>query len=270
VGSLLPYAYPLFRIPVEVSRVTTVHNACMARAIGEELPEARVCLVPMPIEIPTLPEGSVKALRRRLGFDEHDVVVGAFGLLTPEKRIDTLARALARARPHLPRLRLLLVGPIPDRPGLEAILGRHDVGSLAVVSGRVPLDELSTHIAAADIVAQLRYPTARETSAALLRVLALGRASIVSDLENLAELPEQAVVRADLADEEGAVTRALLRLGADAPLRMRLGREARAFVASRHTPEHCIESWDEALAIAAAAPTPRTRAWPAHWLAGVG
>ena len=67
-------------------------------------------------------------------------------------------------------------------------------------------------IEAADIVVHLRYPTARETSAALLRVLAQGRPAVISDVDNFAEIPDDAVVRADTSDEEGAVTRAILRL----------------------------------------------------------
>ena len=91
----------------------------------------------------------------------------------------------------------------------------------------------------------LRYPTARETSAALLRVLAQGRPTIVSDLEHLSDLPHDAVVRADVADEEGEVTRALLRLAEspalrDAPRRVRPGarcvRATARLAAARRTP----------------------------------
>ena len=42
------------------------------------------------------------ALRERLGFAPGDFVVGSFGLLTREKQIETLARAVARAAVHLP------------------------------------------------------------------------------------------------------------------------------------------------------------------------
>ena len=76
----------------------------------------------------------------------------------------------------------------------------------------MPLAELAAHIEAADVVAHLRYPTARETSAALLRVLAQGRPTIVSDLEHQADLPAGAVLRVDMADEEAALEAALLRL----------------------------------------------------------
>src|SRR4029450_11815126 len=100
-------------------------------------------------------------------------------------RIETVARAVARAAAALPRLRLLLAGPVSDRAALDRMLERggvrHRVGvrDRAVVTGRVPLDELPAHMAAADVVAHLRWPTARETSAALLRVLAQGRAAVV-------------------------------------------------------------------------------------------
>ena len=42
VGDLLPYAYPLFRLPVEASRATAVHNEFMADAVRAEVPDAEV------------------------------------------------------------------------------------------------------------------------------------------------------------------------------------------------------------------------------------
>ena len=67
VGDLLPYAYPLFRIPVEASRFTAVHNRFMADAIRDELPEAPVAVVPMPASRVPVDAAGVRALRARLG-----------------------------------------------------------------------------------------------------------------------------------------------------------------------------------------------------------
>jgi glycosyltransferase involved in cell wall biosynthesis len=175
VGDLLPYAYPLFRIPVEASRAVAVHNAFMAAAVRAELPGKMVAEVPQPARQEPVPKERVRALRARLGFREDEVVVGSFGLVTPEKRTESLARAIARAAARDPRLRLLLVGPVPDSARLQAILARAGLAGRAVVTGRVPLEELAAHVEVADVVVHLRYPTARETSAALLRVLAQGR-----------------------------------------------------------------------------------------------
>jgi glycosyltransferase involved in cell wall biosynthesis len=262
VGTLLPYAYPLFRIPVEASRLTLVHNGFMERAIRDEIPGTEVGWAPMPVSKAPVERGDVAALRERLGFGPDDLVVASFGLLTKEKQIDTVARAVARTAAALPRVHLLLVGPVPDRAGLERMLEARGVRDRTNVTGRVPLEALATHMEASDVVVHLRYPTARETSAALLRVLAQGRPTVISDLENLTEIPEDAVVRADLADEEGAVTRALLRLGARSDLRARLGERAAAFVRERHAPEKSRTAYEAAIERACSLPNPVRRAFP--------
>ena len=265
VGDLLPYAYPLFRIPVEASRATAVHNAFAADAVRGEVPGAEVALLPMPARAVAVTPAEVAALRARLGFAAGDVVVGVFGLLTPEKRVEAVARAVSRAAAWEPRLRLLLAGPVGDAPRLEALLDRHDLGRRTVMTGRVPLAELATHIEAADVVAHLRYPTARETSAALMRVLAQGRATIVSDLEHQADLPQDAVVRTDVTDETGELTRAILRLAADPGARARLGAAAAGHVRRAHAPSGVRDAWEAALELGRRLADPRPRAWPAHW-----
>jgi glycosyltransferase involved in cell wall biosynthesis len=215
---------------------------------------------PMPVD-----PVAVRALRARLGWGADVVVVGVFGLLTREKRVETVARAVARAAARDERVRLLLVGPVPDARRLEADLDRLGARHLTVVTGRVPFSDLATHIEAADIVAHLRYPTARETSAALLRVLAQGRATVVSDLEHQAELPEDAVVRVDVTDEAGGLTRVILRLAGDPGARARLGAAASAHVRQSHAPSRVRDAWEEALERARRLPDPPRREWPAHW-----
>jgi glycosyltransferase involved in cell wall biosynthesis len=247
VGDLVPYAYPLFRLPVEASRAVLVANGFMARAILEEVPEAVVLRAPLPAAPVATDVAEVQALRRRLGFGAGDVVVGCFGLLTPEKRIETVARAVALAAARDPRVRLLLAGPVPAEARLAALLRSFGIGARTVVTGRLPFTQLPVNMEAADVVVHLRYPTARETSAALLRVLAQGRATIVADLEHQEELPEDAVVRVDLTDETGGTTRAILRLASSPELRHRLGEAAASFVRRENSPERVRGAWEAAL-----------------------
>jgi len=265
VGDLLPYAYPLFRIPVEASRAVAVHSAFVADVVRAEVPGAEVTRVPMPVAATSVDPRAVRELRARLGFGADDVVVAAFGLLTPEKRVEAIARAVARAGARDGRIRLLLVGPVPDPARLDAALARLGARDKVVVTGRVPLDELATHIEAADVVAHLRYPTARETSAALLRVLAQGRATIVSDLAHQADLPEDAVVRADVADEAGELVRAISYLAGDPAARARLGAAAAAHVRRAHGASRVRDAWEDALERARRLPDPAPRDWPAPW-----
>jgi glycosyltransferase involved in cell wall biosynthesis len=248
VGDLLPYAYPLFRLPVAASRLVAVHNEFMAEAVRAEVPGAEVVRIPMPMRPLPVDDAAVAALRARHGIAVGDLVVGTFGLVTREKRIETVARAVARAAAVHPGVRLLVVGPVPDRAALEARLADLGVGGRAIVTGRVPLSELAAHIELADVVAHLRYPTARETSAALLRVLAQGRATAMADLEHLADVPANAVLRVDLDDEEGDLTRA-----------------AREHVLREHSDDRAVSAYVEAIERAARLPDPKPRAWPAHW-----
>jgi glycosyltransferase involved in cell wall biosynthesis len=266
VGQLLPYAYPLVRLPLEAARGVVVHNETMAAAVRAEAPDTPVWRVPMPMTASPVATQARDARRAQLGYTHQDVVVAAFGLLTPEKRPATLLRALARARLHEPRLRLLLVGRVPDLEGLQASIAGAGLGALVNVAGHVPFEGLATYLQACDIGVHLRYPSGRESSAALLRLMAQGRAVIVSDLEHQADLPDDAVVRVDLTDEEGGLARALLRLAARADERERLGCAAAAFVAREHSPERSREGYLQAItgALARPAPTPRP-GWPRHW-----
>jgi glycosyltransferase involved in cell wall biosynthesis len=265
VGDLLPYAYPLFRLPVEASRLVAVHNEFMAEAVRAAVPGTAVVRIPMPITPLPVDEAAVAELRARYGIAASDVVVGTFGLVTREKRIETVARAVARAAALRAEVRLLVVGPVPDRPAIDANLAALGLGGRAIVTGRVPWSELAAHIALADVVAHLRYPTARETSAALLRVLGQGKATVMGDLENLAEVPAAAVLRVDPSDEEGDLTRAILRLAGAPLLRARLGEGARGYVLREHSATRASAAYVEAIEHAAGLPDPKPRAWPAHW-----
>lgn len=265
VGDLLPYAYPLVRIPVEASRLIVVHNSFMAEAVRGEVPEAAVSVVPQPADAQVVDAGSVRALRRRLGVADTDVLVGTFGLLTAEKQVETVARAVARAAAWDSRIRLLLVGPVVDPKRLERLLERLGVAGRAIVTGRVPLTDLAVYAGAADVVAHLRYPTGRETSAALLRLMAQGRPCVVSDLEHQGDIPEGAVVRADPTDEEGALTRAIFRLANDPAEGRELGLRAAAHVRDHHSARLVRSAWDRALEQARVRPAPPSRDWPSHW-----
>ncbi len=271
-GTLLPYAYPLCRLPLECARAVLVHNDALAAAVREEAPDVTVLCAPMPIAATPVADDDVQALRARHGLRPGDFVVGTFGLLTAEKRIETLARAVARAGTVLPELRLLLVGPVSGgsagQAALLAQLRALGVADRALVTGRVALADLPLYMAAADVAVHLRYPTARETSAALLRLLAQGRPVIMSDLAQQADVPIDAAVRVDVTDEEGEVTRALLRLAGRSELRASLGRRAAAFVAREHAPERARAGYQAACNAALQRPAPPVRAnWPAHWRA---
>jgi len=102
IGDLLPYAYPLFRIPVESARLVAVHNTFMAQAIATEVADAEVVRIPMAAEPSVVRREDVDALRARYALAPGALVVACFGLMTREKRLVTVARAVARGAGALP------------------------------------------------------------------------------------------------------------------------------------------------------------------------
>src|SRR5262249_7238855 len=73
-GPLLPYASPLFRLPVEASRVVAVHNDFMAEAVRAEVRGAEVVRIPMPAESGTVAAGALETLRGRYGIAPGELV----------------------------------------------------------------------------------------------------------------------------------------------------------------------------------------------------
>ncbi|MEJ2084542.1 MAG: glycosyltransferase, partial [Acidobacteriota bacterium] len=113
----------------------------------------------------------------------------------------------------------------------------HGVQDRVHTTGFLDYSSFEAAIAACDLCINLRYPTAGETSASLLRVLALGRPAVVSDYAYGAELPDSVVVKVPLGDGEVAAIGS--RVGALLEDRIALeemSHSARKYVEAEHDP----------------------------------
>jgi glycosyltransferase involved in cell wall biosynthesis len=197
-GTAPIFALPAHRTLLRRQRGVLVHSDWAAAVVREDDPELRVRAVPMGVPLP--PAASREAglaLRRRFGLPEDAPVLGSFGFQTPIKRTVLGVRALAA--PGLERAHLLVVGE--EAPGTGVLEAAHRAGVAARVhvTGYLPFADFTSAIAAADLCLNLRYPTAGETSASLLRVMAAGRAAVVSDYAQFTELPAAIAVKVPLA-----------------------------------------------------------------------
>ena len=250
------------------------------RAAGHSLPEVRRVPMPMPAPDPPSREDAA-AWRRRLGVAPSAVLLGSFGFQTPIKRTDVLLRALAE--PGMEEVHAVVAGEVAPQLDLATLIRDLGVQDRVVVTGF--LDEASFPIAIAgcDLCLNLRYPSAGETSASLLRILALGRPAVVSDYGQFTELPGDVVVKAPLGDDPGEEAEALaglLRRRLAAPDRLReMGDAARSFIEREHRPSSSARAVFEALvewagepAEAATAPPPPRPSPPTSltwgWLPG--
>jgi glycosyltransferase involved in cell wall biosynthesis len=278
----LYYDWPMLRAVVTSARGVAVHSARLADQLSAEFPGVRVDYLAMGIPAPDSNAADAAAVRARHGLPADAFVIGAFGGVTPEKRIGPLLEAASVVRRYHPSLRILLVGSEHSHFDVTAEATAAGVADLLTVTGYVDEGELPAYLGAVDVVSSLRFPGAGETSASWLRALAAGRPTIVTDLAQLADVPtidprSRTVVHArptrgphapvavsiDILDEVHSLVLALKALAADASLRQRLGANARDYWRAHHTVARMIEDYERAIARGAAAPAPAVTL-PAH------
>jgi len=248
-GRAVQFELPANRSLVARQRGVLVHGRWSAERLREEDPRLAVRIVPMPIPLPppASPERG-REFRRVHGIPTDAPLLGSFGFQTPIKRTDIAIRALAR--PGLAAAHLLVAGELSAYANFEALAERLGVSGRVHVTGFLPFEELDAAIAAADLCLNLRYPSAGETSASLLRILAVGRAAIVSDYAELGELPRDIVFEVPLGDaeEEQFVAQVETAFAADRERLFEMGRRARRHIATAHDPERAARAMIEAIA----------------------
>jgi glycosyltransferase involved in cell wall biosynthesis len=186
------------------SRAVIVHNRYAASRLHELGVTSPIHVVPHPFAEPRtrVSADERSATRTGLGLADDAIVAGVFGFLTAAKRIDVIFDAFARARASEPRLRLLLVGEPAPNVDLEALAARAGVTDGWSTTGYVADEDFDRYLAAVDRVINLRYPSAGETSGALIRVFAVGKPVAVSDYAQFAEFPGGVATRIAFGSDE--------------------------------------------------------------------
>lgn len=246
------FTFPVHRRLLAAQRGVLVHSRWAAERIAEGGCAVPVAVVPMPMPTPKLRPERARALRAELGIPEHAVVLGSYGFQTPIKRTGVVVRALAEA--PLRDAWLLVVGEESPACDLRSLARELGVADRVRCVGYVPPEDFGPSIEACDLCVNLRYPTAGETSASLLRVFALGRPALVSDYAQFAELPDEAVIKvplpvaADGGDEVTALVSTIRSL-VEQPHRLEeIGAAARRLIERQHRPEQAAAAMVDACA----------------------
>ena len=171
------------------------------------------------------------------------VRIASFGLITPDKGIERALRALSALR-DTHDFRYALVGEPNDFFDVRALVRECGLEGRVEITGHVELEEFERRIAETDIALNLRERTAGETSGSLCRIMAAGVAAVVSDVGWFGELPSDAVVKIERGPHADAILRAdLERLIEDAPLRERVGANARGHMLAEHDIRRSAEGY---------------------------
>ncbi|MDX1502765.1 MAG: glycosyltransferase [Thermoanaerobaculia bacterium] len=270
LGAAALFELPANRTLLRRQRGVLVHSEWAAREVRREA-GVEVHTVPMPMPLARrVPPAEAEAFKRRHDLPEDRPLLGSFGFQTPIKRTEAVIRALAR--PELADAHLAIVGEVSQSLDFEGLAARVGVSDRVHVTGFLDFDEFEAAIAACALCLNLRYPTAGETSASLLRVLAVGRPVVVSEYAQFAELPSEVAVQVPLGEEEvAALAERVGALLAQPEELEEMAEAARRYVAEHHDPELSARlTLERALALAgleppgdapAEAPPPSTVTW---------
>ncbi|HEY0602059.1 MAG TPA: glycosyltransferase, partial [Herpetosiphonaceae bacterium] len=228
------FSFPLVEDLIERAQGLIGHSRFVvdqARSLRPNLPAA---VVPMGVPLPPLLARD--AAREQLGLPLDVPIWASFGHINPYKRMESALRAFKRFRAEQPDARYILVGSVSPSYDLAALIRRLGLSDSVVVTGYAPRADFERYVAAADLCLNLRWPTAGETSASLLRLLGAGRPTLVSAVGAFGELPGDVCAQVDADWSESALILAYARLLQTQPaVAEQLGINARSYVAHEHT-----------------------------------
>jgi glycosyltransferase involved in cell wall biosynthesis len=241
------FQYPLCEEVVAQAAAVIAHSEYVADQVRALRPELPVAVVPMGVPLPALPERALA--RRRLGLPAEALVLSSFGHINPYKRMEPALRAFRRLREGHPEALFVLVGSVSPHLDLAGLIRRLGLQESVRVTGYVETGVFNGYLAASDLCLNLRYPTAGETSASLLRILGAGLPTLVSRTGAFGELPADVAIQVGVGEEEEDELHAFLTHLADHPeMRAVLGENARHYVSTRHTMERAAEGYIRFLA----------------------
>ncbi len=241
------WAYPLFERLVDASLGLIVHNDYTRKRVLASRPQAKVFLVKHHLSLRGLPaaQDATSQARSSLGLPQDILIIGAFGHITPQKRIELSLRAFARLREAFPQVLFVVVGEISPYYDLRL---PDDLTEGVIFTGRVTIEDFLQYMAAVDFAVNLRYPQAGETSGSLIRLMGLGKPVIVSNVGSFSEYPDDCCVKVDIAEGEGDMLLAMMRaLSVDDELRHHIGTNARRYIRAHHSLQQSAQGYADAI-----------------------
>ena len=262
--------YPLTRRVLEAGTAFIVHNGYAARQIQLFRPKAQIAQIPQQYFLPKGLSQTIDSdtLRAEMGLSGR-IVIGSFGFFVPDKRLHIALRAFARFHKRHPDSVYLFVGghsPFYDLPGLVERLGLQDCVRITGWLDAVPFVR---HMFAVDVAIQLRYPHIGGMPYTPIRLMGLGIPTIVTNIDPLADIPDNCLIKIDPdRDEEDLLLAIMEELVSNEGVRQKLSANARRYVKEHHDARALAQRYADFISEVAAYPTERSA--PAKSTAATG
>ncbi len=222
------FILPLNRRLISRSLGVIVHNRYAASQLegldGKPVEIIPHHLSPRVLEVDSL---EVAECRASLGLPQETLLIGSFGFVTQSKRIPVLLAAFKRLLALIPDARCIIVGEDHWKWSVGPIIEEMGLKDHVNITGYTTESEFFRYLKAADIVVNLRYPTAGETSGTLIRALGAGKPVVLSDHGQFGELPDDICLKVPPGpNDETELYKKLRTLAYQPELRADLGRKA--------------------------------------------
>jgi glycosyltransferase involved in cell wall biosynthesis len=226
----------LARRIVEGSLRTLLNSGAMAEEFSRRYPDSDVGSLRLPAQV-VLPR--VGGGRPKIG---DPIRIGVFGGINYYKRIRSAVDAFVRLHAEFADAQLVIAGRVDDPKFEREVRGevaRSGLDGSVEFLTDLTLDGLEQEMARCDVAIQLRWPTAGEMSATLMRTFGAGRPAVVTDVEQFRDLDEAFCWRVPHDDvvEVDALFEVMCRVAVDPPAAWDAGQLARSFVATEATYE---------------------------------
>lgn len=228
---------PMTAAPLADALGAVIHNEAGLAAVAAA---STVPVLPLPLPFAFGPFAA------RTPPGEGPLRLVLFGFLGPNRLLGPILAAMATLPDHAARLDIYGCFDAPD--DAARLIAASPASARVTVHGFVPTPALDAALRSADLVLNLREPTAGEASGSTLRIWAAAAPSVVTRDGWYATLPEDCVRFVDPGDAASGLARLLEELRRDRDALAPLGLNGRARLERLHAPDAYA---DALLAIAA-------------------
>ena len=244
--------YALFDMLDEIlalSQAVIVHSQFAKRRLAVLYGQERTAHVQVVPHLVLPMETQEPLTRDRLGAPAGALLIVTCGFATSAKRFDWLIAALDELSRRGVEYFWIHAGK--ERPE-EFPLSEHIARCPAVhgrsrVTGYLSEPELNAHIAASDILINLRYPSVGESSGSLARAMTAAKCCVVSDTAAYADIPRDAVVHVAIDDPVAELANALEGLSRNPGARLQVGAAARRLASSDWSPARVADAYRDVI-----------------------
>ncbi|MDX2040485.1 MAG: glycosyltransferase [Acidobacteriota bacterium] len=236
------FLMPLNRRLVASSLGIITHNAYAASQLESLDAQTPIELIPHHLAPQTyeLDDLDAAECRRSLGIPDNAWVIASMGFVTQAKRIPAVLAAFKRFLAVAPNAMYLIVGEDHWKWSIAPLIEEMGLSDRVRITGYTAEKDFFRYLKAADVIVNLRFPTAGETSGTLIRSLGAGKPVIVTDFGQFAELPDDVCLKVTAGPDEEKELYAKLRALVYRPtLREQISRRASEWIRSENEISRC-------------------------------